>query len=59
VSAGTTRGFRTAEIEAIGHLIADVLDGLADGAGDMAALEDRVWGEVTALTRNFPIYPQG
>lgn len=56
VGAGTTRGFRQAEFEAIGHLIADVLDGLASGTRDMRGLEGRVLGEVAAITRDFPIY---
>ncbi len=56
VSAGTTRGLRSAEFEAIGQLIVDVLDGLAERANDIHALETRVLGEVTTLTRSFPIY---
>lgn len=59
VSAGTTRGFRAAEFEVIGHLIADVLDGHAGAAGDLTALECRVLGKATAMTRDFPIYKEG
>ena len=52
--AGTTRGFGVAEFTAIGHLISDVLDGLAQGDADGVA--DRVRGEVEALCRRFPVY---
>jgi len=48
VSAGTARGFGADEFTAIGHLIADVLDGNSDG------VRDRV-GE---MCRRFPIYPE-
>ncbi len=56
VSAGTTRGFGTAEFEAIGNLIADVLEGLAGKTADQAQLEARVAAEVKAMTDRFPIY---
>ncbi|MBT7510845.1 MAG: serine hydroxymethyltransferase, partial [Rhodospirillaceae bacterium] len=59
VSAGTTRGFRTAEFEAVGVMIADVLNGLAKGKSDMPALEAATARQVTALTANFPIYEKG
>jgi glycine hydroxymethyltransferase len=55
--AGTTRGFGTAEFEAIGHMIADVLDGLAaNGAEGNAQVEADVRARVSALTARFPIY---
>ncbi|WP_222934297.1 serine hydroxymethyltransferase [Caulobacter sp. 17J80-11] len=54
--AGTTRGFGVAEFQQIGHLIADVVDGLApDGTPD-AAVEARVRQAVLDLTGRFPIY---
>ena len=55
--AGTTRGFGVAEFEAIGDMIADVLEGLRDKgeAGD-AAVEANVRERVSALTARFPIY---
>ncbi|MEK9725434.1 MAG: serine hydroxymethyltransferase, partial [Rhodospirillaceae bacterium] len=56
VSAGTTRGMGTAEFETIGHLIADVLDGLAGRTADQAQLEARVAAEVRTITERFPIY---
>ena len=40
----------------IGHLIGDVLDGLAQNADDNTAVEARVREEVRALCRAFPIY---
>jgi glycine hydroxymethyltransferase len=55
--AGTTRGFGTAEFEAIGHMIADVLDGLASRQeGDNGAVEADVRDRVKALCARFPIY---
>ena len=56
VSAGTTRGFGSAEFGAVGSMIADVLDGLARGGSDKAAAETRVRRRVLALCRRFPIY---
>jgi len=55
--AGTTRGFGVAEFEAIGDMIADVLDGLrASGAEGNAAVEAGVRERVRALCARFPIY---
>ena len=54
--AGTTRGFGNAEFVKIGHLIGDVLDGLAENAKDNMAVEARVREDVRALCRAFPIY---
>ncbi|MGE4411624.1 MAG: serine hydroxymethyltransferase [Sphingobium sp.] len=55
--AGTTRGFGVAEFEAIGDMIADVLEGLRQKgeAGD-PAVEADVRQRVAALTARFPIY---
>jgi glycine hydroxymethyltransferase len=56
--AGTTRGFGIAEFQEIGHMIADVLDGLAaQKAGDNGAVEAQVRARVRALCARFPIYP--
>jgi len=56
--AGTTRGFGLAEFEDIGHMIADVLDGLvANGPSGNGAVEAQVRARVHALTARFPIYP--
>ena len=55
--AGTTRGFGKAEFEAIGHMIADVLDGLAtNGPENNSTVEGDVRARVHALTARFPIY---
>ncbi len=54
--AGTTRGFGNDEFVQIGHLIGEVLDGLAENAEDNSASEARVREDVRALCRAFPIY---
>jgi glycine hydroxymethyltransferase len=55
VSGATTRGFGVAELEAIGDLIAQVLQGLRRG-GDNADVEAAVREQVRGLTARFPIY---
>lgn len=52
--AATTRGFGVEEFRQVGHLVADVLDGLAQG--DSEGVEQRVRTEVRALCARFPIY---
>jgi glycine hydroxymethyltransferase len=55
--AGTTRGFGQAEFREIGHMIGEVLDGLAksnDGTNTQA--EQAVGQRVKALCARFPIY---
>jgi glycine hydroxymethyltransferase len=55
--AGTTRGFGPAEFREVGHMVADVLDGLARrGEGGDPAVEADVRDRVRALTARFPIY---
>jgi glycine hydroxymethyltransferase len=54
--AGTTRGFGTLEFTRIGHLIGDVLDGLAANPDNNGEVENRVRNEVRELCRAFPIY---
>jgi glycine hydroxymethyltransferase len=55
--AGTTRGFGVAEFQAIGRLMAEVLDGLAgNGEAGNAKVEAKVKAEAIALCRRFPIY---
>ncbi|MEC7238354.1 MAG: serine hydroxymethyltransferase, partial [Pseudomonadota bacterium] len=54
--AGTTRGFGTAEFAQIGHLIGDVLDGLAKNPEDNSVMEQKVRDQVRELCRAFPIY---
>ncbi|MBI1364733.1 MAG: serine hydroxymethyltransferase [Alphaproteobacteria bacterium] len=53
--AGTTRGFGVAEFREVGHMMAEVLDGLAEG-GDNTSHERAVRERVSALTDRFPIY---
>lgn len=54
--AGTTRGFGTEEFVQIGHIIGDVLDGLAKNPEDNSAMEAQKREEVRELCRAFPIY---
>jgi glycine hydroxymethyltransferase len=55
--AGTTRGFGIAEFQEVGHMIAEVLDGLAaNGADDNQAVEAAVKERAIALCQRFPIY---
>ncbi|MDE0725403.1 MAG: serine hydroxymethyltransferase [Alphaproteobacteria bacterium] len=55
--AATTRGFGVAEFQAVGHLIADVLDGLAaNGPDGNAEVEANVRSKVEGLCTAFPIY---
>ena len=57
--AGTTRGFGPAEFREIGHMVADVLDGLTKAReGDNGAVEAEVRERVAALCARFPIYPE-
>ena len=56
--AGTTRGFGPAEFREIGHMIADVLEGLRNkGEHGDPAVEADVKRRVRALCERFPIYP--
>ena len=54
--AGTTRGFGQDEFRQIGHLIGDVLDGLASSRNDNSVIEAEVRAKVKDLCRAFPIY---
>ena len=54
--AGTTRGFGPDEFRQVGHLIGDVLDGLASNRNDNSDIEVEVRGKVRELCRAFPIY---
>ncbi|QUM71407.1 serine hydroxymethyltransferase [Sphingopyxis granuli] len=55
--AGTTRGFGIAEFEAIGDMVADVLEALRDkGEQGDADVEVDVRARVRALCERFPIY---
>ena len=55
--AGTTRGFGAEEFKAIGHMVADVLDGLARcGEEGDAQVEQNVRQRVEELCDRVPIY---
>ncbi|MCL6415731.1 serine hydroxymethyltransferase [Aestuariirhabdus sp. Z084] len=54
--AGTSRGFGVEEFRQIGHLISDVLDGLAANPDDNSAVEQQVLQKVEALCGRFPLY---
>jgi len=54
--AGTTRGFGETEFHQIGHLIGDVLDGLASSRNDNSDVEVQVRAKVLDLCKAFPIY---
>jgi len=53
--AGTTRGFGPAEFRQVGKWMGEVLDAVSTGE-DSTAVEQKVRGEVVALTKRFPIY---
>ena len=56
-SAGTTRGFGVAEFRDIGHMISDVLDGLAAHGGEAnGEVESATLAKVRAMCARFPIY---
>ncbi len=57
--AATTRGFRVEEFKQVGHLISDVLDGLAASPDDNSAAENAAREQVLALCGRFPIYLKG
>lgn len=55
-AAITTRGFTEEECYALGHLIADVLEGYVQTDGQNSQEEQRVRQEVRALCNQHPIY---
>jgi glycine hydroxymethyltransferase len=56
--AATSRGFGVAEFRAVGHMIAEVVDGLSrSNDGTNEAAERAVAARVQALCARFPIYP--
>ena len=55
--ATTTRGFGIEEFQTVGHLIADVLDGLAvNDVGNNGRVESEVRAKVETLCAAYPIY---
>ncbi|MBI3113530.1 MAG: serine hydroxymethyltransferase, partial [Rhodospirillales bacterium] len=57
--AATTRGFGAEEFKQVGHLISDVLDGLAARPDDNSAAEKAARERVRKLCQRFPIYGLG
>ncbi|MEP3278207.1 MAG: serine hydroxymethyltransferase [Stappiaceae bacterium] len=55
-AAGCSRGFGPEEFHKIGHLISDVLDGLAENPEGNAETEAVIRRQVTELCNEFPIY---
>lgn len=55
-SAGTTRGFGSAEFMAIGTIIADLFDAVNGDAAVLDRVQARARDEVAALCSKFPIY---
>ena len=54
--AGTTRGFGISEFKQVGHIIGDVLDGLASNKFDNSAAEKQARIQILELCQRFPIY---
>jgi glycine hydroxymethyltransferase len=54
--AATTRGFGIEEFRQIGHMICEVLDGLASPSNDNGAVEAAVRAKVGDLCARFPVY---
>ncbi len=54
--AGTTRGFGLSEFEQVGHIIGDVLDGLASNKSDNSVAEKQARTQILELCQHFPIY---
>ena len=54
--AGTTRGFGLEEFKTIGHLIGDVVDGLASSRNDNSEVEAEVRAKIHTMCKAFPIY---
>ncbi|MCL6285908.1 serine hydroxymethyltransferase [Ruegeria sp. 2012CJ41-6] len=55
-SAGCSRGFGPEEFKQIGHLISDVLDGLAQSPDGNTALEGEIREKVRSICARHPLY---
>ena len=53
--AGTTRGFGLSEFEQVGHIIGDVLDGLASNKSDNSVAEKQARAQILELCQRLPI----
>jgi len=56
VSGATTRGLGVADFEAIGDLIAEVLERLRENPSDNRAVEARIGASVSEIAARFPTY---
>ena len=56
VSGATTRGLGVADFEAVGDLIAEVLEGMRGSPGDNSAIERRIGARVAEIAARFPTY---
>ena len=56
VSGATTRGLGVADIELVGDLIAEVLEGLRVSAGHNGVIESKVAARIAEIAAHFPTY---
>lgn len=54
--AGTTRGFKEAEFIEIGHMIADIIDGMGKTDTEQETIKNTVRNKVQAICNRFPLY---
>lgn len=54
--AGTTRGFKEAEFIEIGHMIADIIDGMGKTDAEQETIKNTVRNKVQAICNRFPLY---
>lgn len=54
--AGTTRGFKEAEFIEIGHMIADIIDGMGKMDTEQETIKNTVRNKVQAICNRFPLY---
>ncbi|NRB10215.1 MAG: serine hydroxymethyltransferase [Rickettsiaceae bacterium] len=54
--ACTTKGFKEAEFNIVGNLIADIIDALKNPNEDITAIEQEILKQAVALSSKFPLY---
>ncbi len=54
--AGTTRGFKEAEFIEIGHMIANIIDGMGKMDTEQETIKNTVRNKVQAICNRFPLY---
>lgn len=54
--AGTTRGFKEAEFIEIGHMIANIIDGMGKTDAEQETIKNTVRNKVQAICNRFPLY---